>query len=357
MIIGHEFCGELVTVGARWKSRFKPGDKFSIQPALNYRGSLEAPGYSFPFIGGDATYIVIPAVVMEQECLLPYAGEAFFAGSLAEPMSCIAGAFHASYHTTPGSHVHDMGIRDKGRMAILAGAGPMGLGAIDYALHPPPAGRRPELLAVTDIDDARLNRTKRLFPEGPAGEHGVKLVYVNTSDSAGSEARLRELTGNKGYDDVLVMAPVAGVIESADRLLGFDGCLNFFAGPGRPDFRASVNFYNVHYSAAHAVGTSGGNTDDMKEALDLMAAGKINPAVMVTHIGGLNAVAEATLRLPELPGGKKLIYTHIDMELTAIEAFHEKGKSDRRFEALGQIIDGHNGLWSPEAERFLLKNF
>jgi threonine dehydrogenase-like Zn-dependent dehydrogenase len=269
-------------------------------------------------------------------------------------MSCIIGAFKTSYHFEAGTYVHESGIRAGGAMAILAGAGPMGLGAIDYALH---GGRRPELLAVTDIDDDRLDRARRLFPEAGAEKIGVKLVYVNTSDAAGSEARLRDLAGGKGFDDVLVMAPVAKVVESADRLLGRDGCLNFFAGPGRPDFTAPVNFYNVHYSAAHLVGTSGGNTDDMKEALELMAAGKINPAVMVTHVGGLNAVPEATLRLPEIPGGKKLIYTHIDMELTAIEAFREKGKSDPRFEELGLIIGGHNGLWSPEAEQFLLRNF
>ena len=35
IIIGHEFCGELVEVGNRWAGQFKAGDKFSIQPALN----------------------------------------------------------------------------------------------------------------------------------------------------------------------------------------------------------------------------------------------------------------------------------------------------------------------------------
>jgi len=40
-----------------------------------------------------------------------------------------------------------MGVRDGGNMAILAGVGPMGLGAIDYALH---QNRKPGLLVVTD---------------------------------------------------------------------------------------------------------------------------------------------------------------------------------------------------------------
>jgi len=160
VIVGHEFCGQLVEVGAKWKDQFSPGDKFTIQPALNYKGSLAAPGYSYKYIGGDATYVIIPPEVMEMGCLLKYSGEAFFYGSLAEPVSCIIGAFHAQYHTTSGSYVHEMGIVPGGYLAILAGAGPMGLGAIDYAIH---CDRKPRLVVVTDIDEARLARAAEIL--------------------------------------------------------------------------------------------------------------------------------------------------------------------------------------------------
>lgn len=47
VIIGHEFTGEILEVGERWKDQFKPGEKFSIQPAMNYEkgpaGILSAP--------------------------------------------------------------------------------------------------------------------------------------------------------------------------------------------------------------------------------------------------------------------------------------------------------------------------
>ena len=70
VIIGHEFAGEIIEVGAKWKNQFTPGQKFSIQPALNYEngpvGVLSAPGYSYHHIGGDATYVVIPNEVMEK---------------------------------------------------------------------------------------------------------------------------------------------------------------------------------------------------------------------------------------------------------------------------------------------------
>ena len=101
-IIGHEFCGKIIQVGKKWHHKFVPGSKFAIQPALNYKGSLDAPGYSYRYIGGDATFIIIPNEVMECDCLLPYDGEGYFLASLSEPMSCIIGAFHASYHTLSG---------------------------------------------------------------------------------------------------------------------------------------------------------------------------------------------------------------------------------------------------------------
>ena len=353
VIIGHEFCGEIVEVGKKWQNKFRAGMKFSIQPALNYKGSLNAPGYSYQYIGGNATYVIIPNEVMEMNCLLEYTGEAFFLGSLAEPMSCVVGAFHASYHTTNGVYTHQMGIKEGGNMAILAGVGPMGLAAINYIIHCP---RRPGLLVVTDIDDVRLERAASLYTVEEAAKNGIRLVYLNTMKVSDSEAYMMNLTDGKGYDDVLVFAAVKPVIELADRLLGMDGCLNFFAGPGKTDFKAELNFYNVHYAFTHIVGTSGGNTDDMIEALDMMSKGTLNPAAMITHIGGLNAVIDTTINLPHIPGGKKLIYNHIDMPLTAIDEMEEKGKNDPLFAKLAELVNANNGVWSVEAERYLLEN-
>ena len=354
-IIGHEFAGEIVEVGGKWQGQFKPGDKFSIQPALTFEGGpvgvLSAPGYSYRFIGGDATYVVIPAEVMEQGCLLPYNGEGFYPASLSEPLSCVIGAMHACYHTTPGSYVHTMEIKDGGKLALLAGVGPMGLACINYVLHC--EDRKPSLFVVTDIDQARLDRAAALYTKEFAAARGIDLRYVNTGNVEDPAALLREISGGTGYDEVVVMAPVPAVVAQADDILAFDGCLNFFSGPGRADFKAPLNFYNVHYASTHVVGTSGGNTDDMKEALYYMGRG-MDPAGLVTHIGGLNAVIDTTLNLPSIPGGKKLIYTHIDLPLTAIADF---GKSDNPvLQELDRLCRSHNGLWNVEAETYLLEN-
>jgi L-sorbose 1-phosphate reductase len=351
VIIGHEFCGELVEVGAKWKERFKSGQKFAIQPALNYQGTLWAPGYSYRYIGGDATYIIIPREVMELGCLLEYKADAFFMGSLAEPVSCIVGAYHAQYHTKGGSYVHEMGIKEGGSLALLASVGPMGIGAIDYAMHAP---RKPARVVVTDIDDARLKRAASIFTVEEAKRNGVELHYVNTKDIADPVAHLKALNGGKLFDDVFVFAPVKPVVEMGDRLLGSDGCLNFFAGPTDTSFSASLNFYDVHYESHHLVGTSGGNTDDIVESLEMMSDGRLNPVAMVTHVGGLDSVPETTIKLDKIPGGKKLIYTHKKLPLVALADFAERGKADPFYAELGRIVAGNNMLWCKAAEDYLL---
>jgi threonine dehydrogenase-like Zn-dependent dehydrogenase len=312
---------------------------------------LWAPGYSYEFIGGDASYVVIPREVMEMDCLLDYEADNFYLGSLAEPVSCIVGAFHAQYHTVNGSYEHSMGIVEGGSLALLAGVGPMGLGAIDYAIHNP---RRPSRLVVTDIDETRLARAAQLLTVEDAKANGVELIYVNTRDIADPIAHLKTINGGNLYDDVFVFAPVKPVLEMGDKLLGRDGCLNFFAGPTDPAFSANFNFYNVHYESHHLVGTSGGNTQDMKESLVMMALGKLNPVFMVTHIGGLDAVSQTTINLDKIPGGKKLIYTHKKLELTAIDDFAKKGGVF--YTTLAEICGRYKGLWNKEAEDYLLNN-
>jgi len=353
IIIGHEFSGTIIEVGKKWKSKYKQGNKFSIQPALNYRGKLDAPGYSYQYIGGDATFIIIPNEVMEMDCLLEYYGNSFYMASLSEPMSCIIGAFHSSFHTNNNNHTHNMGIKENGAMAILAGVGPMGLGAIDYAIH---CNRRPKLVIVTDIDDERLKRAAKIHTREEAAKNGVRLVYLNTLNQVNVVEYIKSFNDGISFDDIFVFAPLRQLVEQADQILGFDGCLNLFAGPSNPAFKAEFNFYNVHYSSSHIVGTSGGNTDDMREALDMMSKGLINPAVMVTHIGGLDAVAETTKNLPDIPGGKKLIYTNVSLPLTALSDFELMGKTDPFFNKLHKLVNKNNGIWSDEAEKYLLQH-
>ena len=146
------------------------------------------------------------------------------------------------------------------------------------------------------------------------------------------------------------------MIEQADSILAKDGCLNFFAGPTDPEFKAELNFYNVHYAFTHIVGTSGGNTDDMRKSLELMSAEVINPAVMITHVGGLDAVVNTTKNLPNIPGGKKLIYTNISLPLFALTDLPELAKTDPFYKGLLDIVAKNAFIWNLEAENYILEH-
>jgi threonine dehydrogenase-like Zn-dependent dehydrogenase len=351
IVIGHEFAGDIVKVGKKWRDQFTPGEKFAQQPALNYKGSLASPGYSYEFFGGACTYCVIPQEVMELGCLLRYDGDSYFGASLAEPMSCIIGGYHANYHTNKHDYNHTMGVKEGGSVLILGGCGPMGLGAVEYPLA---LGTKPARIVVTDVDDARIARAGELISPEKAQKSGVELHYVNPKGLDDQYAYLLGLTDGKGYDDVFVYAPIKELAELGDRLMAFDGCMNFFAGPSDNRFSANVNLYNCHYTSTHIMGTTGGNTDDLKEALSLSARGAIRPAIMVTHIGGIDSIIDATSNLPKIPGGKKLTYTHISMPLTAIDDFATLGESDPLFRELADCCARHSGLWNAEAEKLLL---
>ncbi|NCC64985.1 MAG: L-sorbose 1-phosphate reductase, partial [Spirochaetia bacterium] len=224
--------------------------------------------------------------------------------------------------------------------------------AIDYAIHGP---NPPKRLVVTDIDAARLERARALLSVENALSSNVELHYVNTSKLENPVQYLLDITEGAGFDDVFVFAPVAPVVELADSILGKDGCLNFFAGPTDKQFSARMNFYNVHYLGTHVVGTSGGDTADMQKALDLMADNQIDPSVMITHIGGLDSAVQTTLDLPNIPGGKKLIYTHLELGLTSLEEIVLNKDKNSLFATLAPCIEKNQGLWSEEAEDILLQ--
>ena len=350
VIMGHEFCGIIEQVGAKWQHLYKPGDKFVAQPNL-MREDTFTMGYSFPYVGGEATKVIIMNEAIEKGCLLPYKGDSFFEGALVEPLSCIIAGFKANFHLRDrNDYDHTMGIKVGGALAILGGTGPMGSMAIDYAIH---GEKRPAVLVVTGSTPAKLERSKKLYTTEDAAKHGVELHYVLTPKGSNFVEELKALTpGGKGFDDIFLMVAQEDMVTKSEQLLAWDGCLNFFAGPSDSKFTAPINFYNVHYNATHYVGTSGSNTQDMKDAIRCIENKVVDLAKIATHIMGLNDVCQSIMQLPQLPGGKKIVYSQKNYPITDVNTF-----SGGEFEqTLKEIVEKHNGLWSAEAERYFLEH-
>ena len=132
VIIGHEMSGEIIEVGEKLKYKYRVGQNIVIQPALKLESGYD-PGYSYQYIGGSATYAIVPQIVLEKNCMMPYDGDAYFKGSLVESLACVLRGFKGFYHTDYTSYVRTDGAKKGGRLAILGGAGPMGIGAVELA--------------------------------------------------------------------------------------------------------------------------------------------------------------------------------------------------------------------------------
>lgn len=350
VIIGHELCGEIIGVGARYADRFQVGDRAVLQPALKLESGYD-PGYSYPTVGGSTVYAVVPEIVLERGCLIPYHGDSFFKGSLVECLACdlrgLKGLYHTDYETYSRSDDEKRG----GKLAILGGAGPMGIGLVDLVVG---RGRAAEV-TVTDLDEERLAFARRSCSPEAALARGVKVNYVNTSGVTDVAAYLKELSGG-GFDDVFVMVPVPELFTMAEEISREDGCINFFAGPPVHEMAGALNLYRVHYDGIHVVGTAGSIPSDMEEVISYIEEQRIEPACLVSHILGLRAVPEAIYAMETPCGAKKVCYNEIDIPLIAIADLPRLGESDPFYRALAEIVAKNGGLWCAEAERYLLAN-
>ena len=348
VIIGHEMCGVIRKVGSALKGKFKVGSKAVIQPALKLENGYD-PGYSYKYIGGNATYVVVPQIVIERGCLINFDGESFFEGSLVEALGCLLRGFKGFYHTDYTDYVRTDGAKKGGRLAILGGAGPMGIGAIELACGY--AGVKQ--VVVTDIDKKRIEWAKTKCSPARFSEKGVELVYVNTKDDINADKTLIDIS-NGGFDDVFVMAPVASLFNLAEKICREDGCVNFFAGPPVHDLQGSLNLYRIHYDGIHVVGTAGSIPQDTLDTIKIIENGLINSGALVSHILGLNEVIPAIYAMEKPNGAKKVCYTGLDIPMVALEDFKELGKTDPMYLELDKIVKANGGLWCKQAEDYLL---
>lgn len=350
VIIGHEMCGEILQVGETLQDQWKVGQKIVIQPALKLESGYD-PGYSYPYIGGNTQYAIVPKIVLERNCMLPYEGDGYFKGSIVESLACVIRGYKGLYHTDYTNYVRTDGAKKGGKIAILGGAGPMGIGTVELACGYAGVSQ----VVVTDLSDERLAFAEEKCSVQSAKARGVDLKYVNTSNIEDVEKYLLDIS-NGGFDDVFVMVPVPALFNLAEKICREDGCVNFFAGPPVHDLQGSLNLYRVHYDGIHVVGTAGSIPEDMTDIIDLIEKDKINAGAIVSHILGLNAVKETLFAMEKPNGAKKVCYNELDLPLIAIADLEELGKTNELYRELAKIVKAHGGLWNAEAEKYLLAN-
>lgn len=319
VVLGDEGAITLVQIGDNLKSKYKAGQRFAIQPAvdtdpINHRERYSdvenmhkcAVGYT---LGGHlAQYIVVQEEVLKADCMLPLPSDnmAYFAASMAEPISCIYSAQQRNYHITKnGPHaerIPQLGLLPGG-VAVVVGAGAMGRMHAELALR-----FKPRVLIVADLQQERLDRTIENIGE-KAKKCGCKLLCV-VSDKLDETVKVE--SHGRGADDIILAVGINPVQQHALELLGAGGVANLFGGLPKGKHLLQVDALKVHYQEIKLVGSSGGEPSDMTATLKSIHKNEIDPGNYVAAIGSLDNAIDVLKMIKETKiDGKAILYPHI----------------------------------------------
>ncbi|MCA1595333.1 MAG: hypothetical protein LC772_02750, partial [Chloroflexi bacterium] len=278
---------------------------------------------------------------------------------LSRPVSIDVGRVHYENVTYLGSSGRSLsraysGTRGteltKGGAAWLIGAGgPMGQMHLQRSLEKPDG---PALVVATDLDLGRLETLRDRF-SGIAARRNVSLHLFNPNamEAGAFEAEINTLTGGKGFDEIIVLVPVAPVIAGATSHLAPHGGMNIFAGVAIGTM-ATIDLSNVWLHGARLWGSSGSTIADLRVMLEKTEAHEVEPNNSVAAIGGMNAAREGLMGLAEARfPGKTVIFPQIpELPLTALSDLHHTLPA-----VAARLRDGK--FWCREAEEELLRTY
>ena len=230
---------------------------------------------------------------------------------------------------------------------FIGAAGPMGQMHVQRAVR---MKNGPSKILCTDVDTARLEYL-RAGVDTTARERGIEIRYVNPAEAGQEEfdKATEELTSGKGFDDIVVMAPVVSIIEDAVKYLAEGGLLNIFAGVPKGTI-ASMDISSTYLRGNRFVGSSGSRPQDMLDTLALTEAGELPVVNSLAAIGGIDAVAEGVRAVKEARfPGKIVIFPHIKLPLTALVDLDKIAPN-----VFAKLRDGK--FWTKEAEEELLRS-
>ena len=240
-------------------------------------------------------------------------------------------------------------LRKGGSCWLPGGAGAMGQMHTQLAVSSPDGPKR---VLVTDMDKVRIAHVKEFL--GPIAEkNGVELSFLNPGDFA-SPAEFSKAVKDfapAGFDDIVMLVPVAPLVQEYANSLAEDGLMNIFAGiPAGKE--ASLPVEGIAAKGFRFIGSSGSKTQDLRNTIKFVQEGMLKPVSALAAIGGMKVLKEgleavATAKFP----GKTVIFPNcLDMPLTAV------GDIATLLPGLEKTFDA-DGNYSLETEKALLEKF
>jgi 2-desacetyl-2-hydroxyethyl bacteriochlorophyllide A dehydrogenase len=264
VVMGHEFCAEIVDFGPSTLRARKVGERVCSMPVVFHPGGVSGVGYSNDYPGGYGELMVL-----SEPMLLPVPnGLSTEHAALTEPMAV-------------GAHAVAKGSPQDGDAALVIGCGPVGL-AVVAALRL--RGIRPVVAA--DFSPRRRSLAEHLGADAVVDPAKEKPFEAFAKAAGAKQALVFECVGVPGViHDLMRDAPrgarivVAGVCMEVDRIQPMHGI----------NKELSLQFV-LGYTPEEFAGT-----------LRDLAEGRLPVEPLITGKVGVDGVADAfrTLRDPE----------------------------------------------------------
>ena len=240
LVLGHEFCGEVVEVGPDCTGAFSPGDRVVSQPLVLHDRGFAVLGYSNRYPGGFAEYLAV-----SEALLLPVPDHVDSStAALMEPLSV-------------GIQYARIGNPGEGEVPLVIGCGAIGLAVI--------AGLR--LRGAAPIVAADYSPLRRRLAAAAGADHvvdptdGDPVAAWHAAAPPGSGCVIWECVGAPGLlNDLFDAAPWGARLIVAGQNLDDD---TFFTAA------AHTKGLNVQFGGAP-------HPSDYARALDAIATGAVD---------------------------------------------------------------------------------
>lgn len=275
-IIGHEIAGEVIEVGSD-VAGLNVGDRVQVIAAVPCGDcwacragrmgiciNQTSMGYQYP--GGFAEEMIIPHEVLRVDGVNHIPDHVSYdEASVTEPLACALNA-QSLINVGPGDTV------------LVMGAGPIGCLHVRLARA---AGAAKVFLA--DINGGRLKLSQDVVSSDRA-------VDMSSEDLA---AVMAEQTDGVGPSVIITAAPSGAAQEQALDIVAPGGRVSFFGGLPKDKPTITVDSNVVHYRELIIAGANGSSPAQNREALGLIASGKVVVSDLITHRLSLDNVEEA----------------------------------------------------------------
>ncbi|MFD2144548.1 zinc-binding alcohol dehydrogenase family protein [Mucilaginibacter antarcticus] len=254
-VLGHELAAEVLTVDAN--SAFKPGDTVTLIPYINCGkcvacragktnccSSIQVLGVHTD--GGMAEYIEVP-----ERLLLSANGLSLDELALIEPLAI-------------GAHGVRRAAVSKGEFVLVIGAGPIGLGAMEFARI---AGGK---VIALDINPKRLTF---------CGEK-LKIDHIINALTADVTAQLMEITGGDMPTVVIDATGNQKAINNAFQYMAH-GARFVLIGLQKGDI--SFSHPEFHKREAALMSSRNATREDFDHVITAIKNKLINPLIYITH--------------------------------------------------------------------------